>query len=86
MVDEITARIMRTLIENPTISYNKSQLIEAANVSRSAFYKRFEALSECGVIEQADIAAGHEYWTLNSDSEIADALATILYPKGDTDN
>lgn len=86
LVDEVAAKIMRTLLENPTMSYNKSQLSKAAAVSRPAFYIRFKALRNRGVIEAADVASGHQYWTLNADSDVANALATILYPKGENDN
>lgn len=83
LVDSVTKRIVHTLIQNPTIAYNKSQLIEASDVSRSAFYKRFKELRGRGVIKPAEVEAGHQYWTLNSDSDAANALATLLYPEGD---
>ena len=83
LVDDITARIVRTLIENPTISYNKSQLIEAADVSRTAFYNRFNQLKDRDIIETAHVASGHKYWKLNPDSDAADALSVLLYPEGE---
>ncbi|NUC74745.1 hypothetical protein HTZ84_21010 [Haloterrigena sp. SYSU A558-1] len=83
-LDDVTARIMRVLLENPAVFYNKSQLTKAADVSRPAFYDRFDELRDRRIIEPAEVVSGHQYWTLNSDSELANAFSTLLYPEGDS--
>lgn len=81
IIDEVTLRIMDTLLDNPTIPFNKSQLADAAGVSRDALYRRWDVFLEYDIIKEADVGAGGTYWTLNADADIVDALARIIHPR-----
>lgn len=79
MLDDVTEKIVRVLLENPAIPYNKSQLAEAAGVSRNALYRRWGTLQRYELVEEADVGAKGTYWTLDADSPAADALTRLLY-------
>lgn len=44
IIDRITEKIMRVLIETPSIPYNKKALAEKAGVSREALYMRWDSM------------------------------------------
>ncbi|MDY6769524.1 MAG: Lrp/AsnC family transcriptional regulator, partial [Candidatus Nanohaloarchaea archaeon] len=50
LLDDVTMKIVDTLLDNPAIPYNKSQLAEAADVSRDALYRRWDTLVERGIL------------------------------------
>lgn len=79
MLDDVTEKIVRVLLENPAIPYNKSQLAEAAGVSRNALYRRWETLEAYDLVEEAEVGSKETYWTLNADAAAADALTRLLY-------
>ncbi|MDY6789016.1 MAG: hypothetical protein SVV03_03555 [Candidatus Nanohaloarchaea archaeon] len=81
IVDGVTVQVVNALLDNPTVPFNKSQLAEAAGVSRDALYRRWDAFVGYGIVEKADVASGKAYWTLNSDSDTVDALARIIHPE-----
>ena len=86
ILDEITAKIVQLLIENPTIYYNKSQIARHADVSRDALYNRLDALLAHGVLKEVEVGNEHTHYKLNQDSPSTNAIAQLLYPEGDTDN
>lgn len=79
MIDSVTEKLVRVLLENPAIPYNKKQLAEAAGVSRNALYRRWDTLKEYDLVEEAEVGSGGTYWKLNPDSPAADALIKLLY-------
>ena len=78
IVDEVTYKVANVLLDNPKVPYNKSQLAEAAGVSREALYRRWETFQETGLIERAEVGSNSEYWTLNPDSQISENLSQIM--------
>lgn len=79
ILDEITVKIVDTLLDNPTIPYNKNQLAEAADVSRDALYRRWEALRENNIVKKSEVKSGGDYWELDGSSETVEAIAKILH-------
>ncbi|MFB6100625.1 MAG: winged helix-turn-helix domain-containing protein [Candidatus Nanohalobium sp.] len=79
IIDEVTEKVMRVLLENPKIPYTKSSLAEASNVSRDALYRRWDKFKELGIIEEAPTGGKQEYYRLNSDSEIVNEIGKLLY-------
>lgn len=79
ILDEVTEKILRVLLENPTIPYNKSTLAEVSNVSRDALYRRWDKFKELGIIEESEIGGGSKYYQLNTDSELVDQIGRMLY-------
>lgn len=73
--DDVTAKIMRTLLENPEREYNKSELAKESEVSRDSLYKRWDALVNDDLIIEKDT----RNFTLNTDSEIVKAFATLVF-------
>lgn len=83
ILDEATAKMVKLAIENPTISYNKSQLARHAGVSRETVYDRLEALLDYGVLKEADVQIETTHYKLNSDSEIANFFSKVIYHEVD---
>ena len=79
ILDEVTEKIMRVLLENPKIPYTKSSLAEVSNVSRDALYRRWDKLQELGIIEEAPTGGKQSHYRLNTDSEIANQIGKLLY-------
>ncbi|MDY6789531.1 MAG: Lrp/AsnC family transcriptional regulator [Candidatus Nanohaloarchaea archaeon] len=78
ILDEITVQIVETLLDNPKIPYNKKQLAEAADISRDALYRRWKTLIAFGILGSSEVGSGKDYWQLNQDSEIVEAIAKII--------
>ncbi|MWG35390.1 hypothetical protein [Halomarina oriensis] len=78
-LEDVPAKIVRVLLENPTVTYTKKDLMRAAGVSSNGFYNWFDDIVESGVIMRTDTGEGNGHWTLNPDSEMADALAQLIY-------
>lgn len=78
LLDDITIKIVTTLLENPTIPYTKTQLADAAEISRDALYRRWNDLQEHEIIQRADNEDGRDYWTLNQQSDAVKALTTLI--------
>jgi len=81
IIDDVTLRIVDALLDNPAVPFNKSQLAEAAGVSRDALYRRWDVFMEYNIVEKADVGAKGTYWTLPPDSDMVDALARIIHPQ-----
>ncbi|MFB6244875.1 MAG: winged helix-turn-helix domain-containing protein, partial [Candidatus Nanohaloarchaea archaeon] len=81
--DNITLSIVDTLLDNPTIPYNKKQLAEAAKVSRAALHKRFPTLVADGIIKEKEVGSVGKYWQLNEDSRLVNAMAETLHRNSD---
>lgn len=79
ILDEVSEKIMRVLLENPRIPYTKSSLAKNAEVSRNALYRRWEKFQELGIIEEAPSGGERELYRLNVDSEIANQIGEMLY-------
>ncbi|MCU4753473.1 hypothetical protein OB919_16025 [Halobacteria archaeon AArc-curdl1] len=79
ILDTVTLKVAKTLLENPTIQYNQSTLAEAADVSRDALLRRWDTLTEIGLLQKADVESSIDHWKLNSDSEIANTLSKLIY-------
>lgn len=77
--DEVTEKVLRVLLENPKIPYNKSSLAEVSGVSRDALYRRWDKFKELEIIEEAPTGGSQEYYRLNTDSELVDQIGRILY-------
>lgn len=87
ILDSITLKIVRVLLENPKIPYTKTSLAKSANISKDALYSRWDTLTETRLVQKADVESGHDHYQFNPDSEIADLLGKLLYDvlKGDTE-
>jgi DNA-binding Lrp family transcriptional regulator len=79
ILDSVTLKIIRVLLENPKIPYTKTSLAKSADISKDALYNRWETLTETGLVQNADVESGHDHYQLNQDSEIADLLGKLLY-------
>lgn len=79
ILDDITLRIVQTLLDNPLIPYTKTQLADAADVSRDALYRRWDELQSYDILERAESESGGDYWRLNQDSDAVRAIATLLH-------
>jgi response regulator of citrate/malate metabolism len=79
LLDDITIKIVDTLLENPTIPYTKTQLADAAGISRDALYRRWNDLQAYDIIQRAEDETGGDYWTLNQEADAVKALATLLH-------
>lgn len=77
--DDITLEIVDTLLDNPSIPYNKNQLAEAAGVSRDALYRRWEALIANNILKKSDVGSKGEYWELDESSETVKSIVRILH-------
>ncbi|QIB75331.1 hypothetical protein G3I44_14165 [Halogeometricum borinquense] len=78
-LNDVAERIVRVLLENPDTTYTKTSLINAADVSRNAFYRRFDSIVESGVAMRTDDGDGQAHWQLNPDSKMAEALERMIY-------
>lgn len=76
--DETSLKILKVLIENPKIPYNKSELARQAEVSRHALYKRWDGIEELGIVKKADVEGKQEYYELDSNSDLVDAISKTL--------
>ncbi|MFC5133488.1 MULTISPECIES: Lrp/AsnC family transcriptional regulator [Haloferacaceae] len=79
LLDNITIKIVETLLENPTIPYTKTQLADAADISRDALYRRWNDLQAYDIIQRAEDETGGDYWTLNQEADAVKALATLIH-------
>jgi len=79
LLDDITIKIVETLLENPTIPYTKTQLADAAGISRDALYRRWNDLQANDIIQRAEDETGGDYWTLNQEADAVKALATLIH-------
>ncbi len=79
ILDDVTVQIVETLLDNPTIPYTKSQLAEAADISRDALYRRWDALQRYDILERAESETGGDYWRLDQQSDAVKAIATLLH-------
>jgi len=79
LLDDITIKIVDTLLENPTIPYTKTQLADAADISRDALYRRWNDLQAYNIIQRAEEETGGDYWILNQNADAVKALATLLH-------
>ncbi|MFU1780213.1 hypothetical protein ACM16X_02400 [Haloarcula japonica] len=77
--NEVSLKVARVLLENPKIQYTKTSLAEAADISKDSIYRRWGTFVETGLVEEANVDSGHDYYQLNSDSEIADTLGKLIY-------
>jgi response regulator of citrate/malate metabolism len=79
ILDDVMMNIVDTLLENPKIPYNKSQLAKAAGISRDALYRRWDTLTAFNIVKESDVAAEGTYWELNQDSDMVESIAHILH-------
>ena len=79
ILDDVTVKVVDTLLDNPSIPYSKSQLAEAADISRDALYRRWDALVENNIVKKSDVESGGDYWELDQDSEKVEAIAKLLH-------
>lgn len=79
ILDDVTVKVVGTLLDNPSIPYSKSQLAEAADISRDALYRRWDALIENDIVKKSDVESGGDYWELDQDSEKVEAIAKLLH-------
>lgn len=79
LLDDITFKIVETLLENPTIPYTKTQLADAADISRDALYRRWNDLQSYDIVQRAENETGGDYWTLNQQADAVKALATLIH-------
>lgn len=77
--DDVTLKIVDTLLDNPAIPYNKNQLAEAAEISRDALYRRWDALIAFNILKKSDVGSKADYWELDENSETVEAIARILH-------
>lgn len=84
ILDSVTLKIAKTLLENPQITYNKKTLAEAAGVAKDSLYDRWDTLVNSGLIEKAEVESGVDHWQLNQDnnSTVVNALGRIIYVVG----
>lgn len=88
ILDSVTLKIAKTLLENPKIKYNKTTLAKAAGVSKDALYKRWDTLVKGGLIEKAEVESEVDHWQLNqgTSSPLPNALARIMYVVGNVED
>lgn len=79
ILDDVTVKVVDTLLDNPSIPYSKSQLAEAADISRDALYRRWDALVENNIVKKSDVESGGDYWELDQGSEKVEAIAKLLH-------
>lgn len=79
IIDEVTEKVLRVLLENPKIPYTKSSLAEVSDVSRDALYRRWDKFKELEIIEEAPTGGKQEHYRLNSDSDIVNQIGKLLY-------
>lgn len=76
--DESSLKILTTLLENPKITYNKTQLAEQSNVSRDALYRRFPTLKEKGIVIDSSAPGESSFYQLNTESELVNSIGKTL--------
>lgn len=79
ILDDVTAKIVDLLLDNPSIPYSKTQLAEAAGISRDALYRRWDALRKNNIIKKAEVESETDYWELNQDSKKVEAIAQLMH-------
>jgi len=79
ILDDITRKIVDLLLDHPTTPYTKTQIAENADISRDALYRRWNALVGFNIIERAPDESGGDYWKLNIESDLVEAIATLLH-------
>ena len=77
--DKVTLKIVDTLLDNPSIPYNKNQLAEAADISRDALYRRWDVLLEYSILKKSEVGSSGDYWELDQNSDTVEAIARILH-------
>ncbi|WP_313694133.1 hypothetical protein [Halorarum halobium] len=88
ILDSVTLKIAKLLLENPKIKYNKTTLAEKAGVSKDALYDRWDTLVKGGLIEKAEVESEVDHWQLNQDtsSPLPEALGRIMYVVGNEED
>ena len=76
--DQKTLQIIQTLLENPKIAYNKTQLADNSGVSRDALYKRWDVLVDEEIIVDCSAPGESSFYQLNSESELVNLIGKTL--------
>jgi len=76
--DSESLKILQTLMENPQITYNKTQLAKQSDISRQALYRRFPAFEEKDIIIDSSAPGESSFYQLNTESELVNNIGKIF--------
>ena len=79
ILDDVTVKIVDTLLDNPAIPYSKTQLAEASDISRDALYRRWDSLVRNNIVKKSNVESSGDYWELDQDSEKVEAIARLMH-------
>lgn len=78
VLNSTVEKIMDVLLDHPNVGYSKTELAEAAGVSRSALYNHWDLLVENEIVIEKKKYGGTVLYRLNPDSELVNYLGRII--------
>jgi len=80
ILDSVTLRMLKTLIENKDRNYTWNKLAKASDdLTADSVYFRQDTFKELGIVKEAPVESPHDYWTFNEESRTAQILEELLY-------
>lgn len=80
ILDSVTLRMLKTLVENKDRNYTWHKLAEASDdLTKDSVYFRTETFKELGIVKEAQVESPHDYWTFNEESRTGEILEELLY-------
>lgn len=79
VIDSITLKIMRTLVDNPGRNYTRNKLAEASGIDPDSIYFRWDTLNNLDIVKKAQVESPHDYYTYNKNSRASVILEELLY-------
>jgi len=78
LLDKTVRKMLDVLLDHPNVGYSKTELAEAAGISRSALYDRWDTLEEADIVVEKKRYGGTTLYRLNPDSELVNYLGRIM--------
>lgn len=75
--DHPKTKLLAVFIGNPQMDFNVTELAEYANLKRDTVYKYLDTLRGWGMVEETRKVGNSQMYSLNTDSEAAESLATF---------
>ncbi|MFB6294296.1 MAG: hypothetical protein ABEI97_00905 [Candidatus Nanohaloarchaea archaeon] len=78
LLNSTARKVLDVLLDHPNVGYSKTELAEAAGVSRSALYDLWDVLEANEIVVEKNRYGGTTLYRLNPDSSLVDALGRII--------
>ncbi len=78
LLNRTVENVLDVLLDHPNVGYSKTELAEAAGISRSTLYTVWDALEAHGIVVEKKRYGGTTLYRLNPESELVDHLGRII--------